>query len=291
MAALFRARQEAVISAPGEPPDREGICAVAKKDVFETIDGTASARTESKGRTPRRRCGGIAVCLCLLIGGALCCALWGNGRDRPDAARGGGADSGGGALIGEDGPAPGGSWENLPEGMDPITASIASFPAGESLENVAAAEVISLTEAEAADLEGIGAHLPAVLPDGYFFGWANLYETTMKDGTVYRHLMVSCNDTVPPEPVYTEDGGQAAPSPEELGESFRLGIWAYRPDTDRPFCDPAALTAADIDAMPGLFYLDCGDWFAVVEPLGQSGEEMLAVIRSMGGQAAFRPQC
>ena len=83
--------------------------------------------------------------------------------------------------------------------------------------------------------------------------------------------------------MYTEDGGQAAPSPEELGESFRLSIWAYRPDTDRPFYDPADLTAADIDAMPGIFHLDGGGWFAIVEPLGQSGAEMLAVIQSMGG--------
>ena len=145
--------------------------------------------------------------------------------------------------------------------------------------------MIELTEAEATGLEDIGEHLPTVLPEGYFFGGASLYETTMKDGTVYRHLLVSYNDTVPPAPVYTEDGGQAAPSPEELGESFRLSIWAYRPDTDRQHREHhnLFLTAADIDAMPGIFHLDGGGWFAIVEPLGQSGAEMLAVIQSMGG--------
>lgn len=264
-----------------------------KEDLFETIgdiDEDLAAEALTGGRRQKalwRRYGALAACLCVVIGGALCYSLWRNSH-LPGTVMGGGgdggADSGGGAFIGEDGPVPNGGWENLPEGMDPITASIASFPAGESLENVDTAEVIQLTQAEAAALEGIGEHLPAVLPEGYFFGWANLYETTMKDGTVYRHLMVSYNDTVPPAPVYTEDGGQVIPSPEEMGESFRLDIWAYRPDTDRPFYDPDTLTAADIDAMGGaIFHLDCGGWFAIVEPLGQSGEEILPVIRSMGG--------
>lgn len=264
---------------------------MTREDLFETIGGidedlAASALTEGRRPAiPWRRWGALAACLCLVLGGALCYTLRRQGRDLPGAVLGGGGmDTGGGAYIGEDGPEPSGSWDHLPEGMDPVTASIASFPAGESLENVETAEVISLTQAEAEALEGIGEHLPTALPDGYFFGWANLYETTMKDGTVYRHLMVSYNDTVPPEPVYTEDGGQAAPSPEELGESFRLSVWAYRPDTDRPFYDPDALTAADIEAMGGsIFHLDCGGWYAVVEPLGQSGEDILAVIQSMPG--------
>lgn len=260
-----------------------------KEELFETIGEideslAASALTEGRRqRSPWRRYGALAACLCVVLGGALCYTLWGDSRDLPGITGGGGTDTGGGAFIGEDGTQPGGPWADLPEGMDPITASIASFPAGESLKNVDTAEVIELTEAEAEGLENIGEHLPTVLPEGYFFGGASLYETTMKDGTVYRHLLVSYNDTVPPAPVYTEDGGQAAPSPEELGESFRLSIWAYRPDTDRPFYDPADLTAADIDAMPGIFHLDGGGWFAIVEPLGQSGAEMLAVIQSMGG--------
>lgn len=260
---------------------------MTKEELFETIGSidenlAASALEENRKRpkTPWLRCGAAVACLCLLIGG-----YWAlrDGHRPPFAVQGGGTtDTGGGAYIGEDGE-PGGMWDNLPEGMDPITASIASFPAGESLANVETAEVISLTESETAALESLGEHLPTVLPEGYFFGWANLYETTMKDGAVYRHVMVSYNDTVPPEPVYTEDGGQVAPTPEEMGESFRLGIWAFRPDTDRPFYDPAALTAAEIEAMPGVFHLDCGDWYAVVEPLGQSGEEILAVIQSMPG--------
>lgn len=260
---------------------------MTREDLFEAIghidENLAASALEERGRRkgPRFRYTALAACLCVVLGGALCWTLWGSGRDRPAVQGGGGLDTGGGAFIGEDGPEPSGSWENLPEGMDPITASIASFPAGESLAEVAAAELIPLTETEAAALELLGEHLPTVLPAGYFFGWANLYETTMKDGTVYRHLMVSYNDTVPPEPVYTEDGGQAVPSPEEEGESFRLGLWAFRPDTGRPLYDPAALTAADIEAMPGIFHLDCGGWYAIVEPLGQSGEEMLAVIRSM----------
>ena len=261
---------------------------MTREDLFETIGDidenlAASALEEHRGRQRGLwlRGGAAAACLCLLIGGYW--ALRGSSRDLPPVQGGGSTDTGGGAYIGENGTEPGGMWEDLPPGMDPITASIASFPAGESLAEVETAEVLSLTESEAAALEGLGEHLPTVLPRGYFFGWASLYETTMEDGAVYRHLLVSYTDTVPPEPVYTEDGGQVAPSPEELGESFRLGIWDFRPDTDRPFCDPHALTAAEIEAMPGVFHLDCGDWFAVVEPLGQSGEEMLAVIQSMGG--------
>ena len=129
-----------------------------KEELFETIgeideDLAVSALTEGRRqRNSWRRYGALAACLCVVLGGALCYTLWGDSRDLPGITGGGGTDTGGGAFIGEDGTQPGGPWADLPEGMDPITASIASFPAGESLKNVDTAEVLSLTEAEAAGL-------------------------------------------------------------------------------------------------------------------------------------------
>ena len=80
--------------------------------------------------------------------------------------------------------------ERIPTGIDPVIASIAVYPATESIEDVANATVESIAEVDAYGFDTLGEYLPASLPDGYHFGKADLYETTMKDGTVYYMLRV-----------------------------------------------------------------------------------------------------
>ena len=78
----------------------------------------------------------------------------------------------------------------LPEGIDPIAASVAVYPADRSLSDIADAVLKELTEEEAYGVEGLSGHLPSAVIDGYRFKNASLYETTMKDGSKYRMLRV-----------------------------------------------------------------------------------------------------
>ena len=98
-------------------------------------------------------------------------------------------DVGSDAGAGVDGTVlPGGS---IPEGIDPVVASIAVYPADKSLSDVADATLNEINEAEAYSTIEMGDHLPTSIPDGYHFKNASIYETTMKDGTKYYLLRVN----------------------------------------------------------------------------------------------------
>lgn len=92
-------------------------------------------------------------------------------------------DNTAGAGIGEDEIQAG----SMPEGIDPIVASIAVYPADKSLSDVADATLNEINESEAKAIE-LGNHFPTAIPEGYRFKVASIYETTMKDGTKY-HLL------------------------------------------------------------------------------------------------------
>ena len=72
---------------------------------------------------------------------------------------------------------------NFPDGVDPVIASLAVFPAAEDITDVENATIESITETDAYEVDTPGEYLPASWPGNYHFGNASLYETTMKDGT------------------------------------------------------------------------------------------------------------
>ena len=117
--------------------------------------------------------GAAAACLCLIVGGVILA------NNRPQVQL---VDAG----IGIDGTVPGGT---LPEGVDPVMASIAVYPPAEkSLEDVADATLRQLSEEEAFGFEGLGEHLPDYMPDGYRFRNAALYEK-IPSCTVLKFLL------------------------------------------------------------------------------------------------------
>ena len=141
--------------------------------------------------------GAIAACLCLVVTGIAISQI---PNVFPD--HGAGIDPGG----------------THPDGIDPVIASIAVYPATESIEDVANATVESIAEVDAYGFDTLGEYLPASLPDGYHFGKADLYETTMKDGTVYYMLRVQY--TTGYGTPQGSSGEEVAPDPNTLGNSL-----------------------------------------------------------------------
>ena len=206
-----------------------------------------------------------AACLALLAAAGV--GVYANRTGRTASE----SDAGAGFVDSEvdiDGTVPGGS---LPEGMDPVTASIAVFPGNESLANVENAVMNGISEADARRVPELGAHLPAVVPEGYRFRHAALYETTMRDGTVYRLLRVS----------YSFGGISVNDSPEDEPDTldYSVSFLSYVPKTEVP--------VYPIDALPddlagqGFLYVVYGDLYVGIDVGDLTADEILPVLRSV----------
>ena len=108
--------------------------------------------------------------------------------------------------------------------------SVAVHPASEKNENVATAEVVSLTENEAVNNE-LAKYLPKHLPDGFHYGRGSMYNTVMKDGMQYRMLRIEYISGTIPEQQFAEDGGAIAPNPDTTGDLFTVCVMNYEPET------------------------------------------------------------
>lgn len=116
-------------------------------------------------------------------------------------------------------------------GNEGVMYSVAVYPATESNENVASADVISLSENEVLN-NSLAEHLPKQLPDGFHYGRGSLYSTIMKDGTQYNMLRIEYISGEIPEQHFTEDGGAIAPDVDVVGEVFIVCVMNYEPDTN-----------------------------------------------------------
>lgn len=206
-----------------------------------------------------------AACLALLAAAGVGVYTNRTGRTASES------DAGAGFFDSEvdiDGTVPGGS---LPEGMDPIAASIAVFPDNESLSNVENATLNSISEEEANRIPELGEHLPAVIPEGYRFRHAGLYETTMKDGTVYRLLRVSYS--------FGEISPNDSPEDEPDTLDYSISLLNYVPKTDAPVYLFDALP--DDLAGSGFLYVVYGDLYVGIDVGNLTADEILSVLGSV----------
>ena len=235
---------------------------------FEVLGGVAEdkvARAEEyKPARPRwRRWAAAAACLALVLAGTLFTRYF------PKPVSGGG--------IG----APNGAW---PEGVDPVTASVAVYPKDRyTIYDVEDATTTSLTEEEAYAFEPLGDYLPAELPEGYSFYNATLYETTMKDGTKYYMLRTGYSKGNRSDAPAVIDGNTGEPIASGTGsEPFILFPMNYKPDTKLKIFDADTITARDIEKQGGsVFHVSYGDIYMGISPYNYvSAEDFLAMIQA-----------
>lgn len=203
--------------------------------------------------------GAMAACLCLVIGGIVVSQIPGV---FPDHGAGG---------------APAGTH---PDGVDPIVASLAVYPATENIEDVADATIESISEAGAYGFDTLGEYLPTSLPDGYHFGKANLYETTMKDGTKYYMLRVQY--------ITGDDTAQGnmeeevAADPNTFGKSFVVFVMNYEPKTEKQIYASTDITESLLEKMDGAtFHISYGDIYVGISLEGATFGDILAAIASI----------
>lgn len=243
------------------------------REMLDAIENLNPAYIEAAAEKPKAKkagwlkWGAMAACLCLVVAGV---AMWGNLGQHgkiPEAGAGvGGEDSGG-------------VW---PEGVDPVIASLAVIPAGVDLLDVADAVSISISEEDARTVEGLGAYLPSMLPEGCRYGKAGHYRTMMKDGTEYQMLRVTYESGEASVPAPVPENAQMA-SATTGSTAFLWMVWGHRPDTDLPVYQPEEVSASLIEQQEGrVFYIDYDGIYVGVEQLEISAAELFAVIESIG---------
>lgn len=213
----------------------ETFCEILEQIDPAFIQEARQPAPAKKGRWPRL----AAACLGLIVlGTALLTQLPGSPLYR---AAGGGVS--------------GGMW---PEGVDPVTASLAVFPATEDVTDVASAAYEELDQAAALALEGLGEHLPGRLPDGLSFHYAALYETTMKDGTQYHLLRAFYTDGEMIPGIVDGETGEV--KPDQPHDALAVFVMDYQPDTHKTIHrqeDLPAFLAEDWDG--STFHFICGE--------------------------------
>ena len=202
----------------------------------------------------------MAACLCLVLGGIAISQIPGIFPDH-----GAGIDPGG----------------THPDGVDPIIASVAVYPATEKIEDVADATYENISEADAYGFDPLGKYLPASLPDGYHFGKASLYETTMKDGTRYYLLRVQYTTDNSTAQANTEE--DIAADPNTLGKSFAVFVMNYEPATEKQIYAPADMTARLLEEIGGsTFHISYGHIYVGISPDTATSDDILAAVTSIG---------
>lgn len=209
--------------------------------------------------------GAMAACLCLVIAGAV---MWthnpGLSGNPPHSAAG---------------PELGGT---VPEGVDPVMASVAIIPAGADLLDVADATSVSINEEDARAVEDLGVYIPNTLPEGCRYGKAAYSETTMKDGTRYHMIRVTYESGEASVPAPVPENAETA-SEMTGSTAFLWMVWGHRPDTDLPVYQPEEVSASLIEQQEGrVFYIDYDGIYVGVEQLEISAAELFAVIESIG---------
>lgn len=213
-----------------------------KEDFFEVLgelddDIVKGAKTIMKKKMNWRTWGAMAACLCLVVVAAALLAS----SDIPLAITGGG-----GMDLGNDGMT--------------YNHSVAVYPATESEDNVDTADVVSLTEQEALD-NPLADYLPKQLPEGFHYGRGSIYNTVMKDGTQYNMLRIEYITGEIPKPQFAEDGGEAVPNPELLGDTFTVCVMNYEPETDISIYSSQEDITVSLLEEDGAVYIHSGDCY------------------------------
>ncbi len=135
-------------------------------------------------------------------------------------------------------------------------------------------------EVDAYGFDTLGEYLPASLPDGYHFGKSDLYETTMKDGTVYYMLRVQY--TTGYGTPQGSSGEEVAPDPNTLGNSLVVFIMNYKPEVKREIYEPTDITESKLEEIGGLtFHISYGDIYVGISPDTATTDDILVVVDSI----------
>ena len=106
----------------------------------------------------------------------------------------------------------------------------------------------------------------------------------MKDGTIYKRLLVTYRTGEGAKAVPNEAGAEVIPNAHDLGDEFRINVFSFRPDTSAEIYSVEEVRSELQSGSFGnvYFYVQYGDCYVGIEPLSLSAEEILGLIDSIG---------
>ena len=151
----------------------------------------------------------------------------------------------------------------------------------ETIENVADATLESITETDAYSMDILGEYLPTQLPTGYTFEKADIYETTMKNGTEYHMLRATYSKTGS-SPEQTGDG-ELVPDPNTLSDNFVVFVMDYQPKTEKRIYSVVDMTENTLTEIGNqVFHISYGDIYVGISKMDFPASDMLTTINSIG---------
>ncbi len=162
--------------------------------------------------------------------------------------------------------------------------SVAVLPADRNRDDIRNADCNEISEAEIQGEAGLRDYLPAKLPDGFHFDQASLYVTIMKDGTIYKRLLITYRTGKGAKALPKEEGAEVIPNAHDLGEEFRINVFSFMPDTSAEIysVEEVCSELQSGNLGNGYFCVQYGDYYVGIEPLSLSAEEILGLIESIG---------
>ena len=170
-----------------------------------------------------------------------------------------------------------------PGGAEASSYSLAVLPAGRTIEEVESARCDMIGEDALKKETGLCEYAPAALPQGYRFDTASLYETTMKDGAVYRMLLLTYRSGAAPEAPGGAQEEAAAQIPAAPGSEFRVYVYDFRPNTAEKIYAPEELCAEleNGSAGSGFICFAANACYVGLEPLSLTPGEILSLVNSI----------
>ena len=151
--------------------------------------------------------------------------------------------------------------------------SVACFPAGRTIDEVENATCIGIYPSSLNDVNDLCDYVPSYTPSPYHWEVAGLYETTMKDGTIYRMLKITY--------ITGNDDNTIDDTDDVL--NYWISVCDFKPDISDLF-DFEDLSEEILSEIyeKDIFAIKYGNHYVIIEPILLSKDETIKIINSIG---------
>ena len=153
--------------------------------------------------------------------------------------------------------------------------NFACFPAGRTIDEVENATCIGVSKNSLNDVNDLCDYVPSYTPSPYYWEVAGLYETTMKDGTIYRMLKITY--------ITGSDDNTIDDTNDVL--NYCISVCNFKPDISDLF-DFEGLSEEILSEIyeKDIFAIKYENHYVIIEPVLLSKDETIKIINSIGRQ-------
>lgn len=151
--------------------------------------------------------------------------------------------------------------------------SVACFPAGRTIDEVENATCIGVSKNSLNDVNDLCDYVPSYTPSPYYWEVAGLYETTMKDGTIYRMLKIT---------YITGNNDNTIDDTNDV-LNYCISVCNFKPDISDLF-DSENINDGVLSQIyeKDIFSIKYENHYIIIEPVLLSKDETIKIINSIG---------